>query len=269
MADLSLFQQLAASCATMLPLLAKEEQEEARMMVSRMLIKEDKAYLHQDDLKLEKVSGTEMDLQRKNMLEEVKEVGMEVKKMVEEERMDANLCDMKVDVKEKPSFWLEEWDFPQVTFTSLQDSEAESRPEKDESSPNKKESELTISSLPDLTITRLEDSGAESWPGKVESNQNESEFTIASFSQPESKGEERESTREEGKVELDLAETAAEEENCTKELNNLEQDEAIVKEEVKSESRWWRKRKSIDVFEGSVQEIGNPRKKRKTSQGGN
>ena len=122
MADLSLFQQLAASCATMLPLLAKEEQEEARMMVSRMLIKEDKAYLHQDDLKLEKVSGTEMDFQRKNMLEEVKEVGMEVKKMVEEveeERMDANICDMKVDFKEKPSFWLEEWDFPQVTFTSL------------------------------------------------------------------------------------------------------------------------------------------------------
>ena len=36
MADLSLFQRLAASCATMLPLLAKEEQEEAGKMVVKI-----------------------------------------------------------------------------------------------------------------------------------------------------------------------------------------------------------------------------------------
>ena len=53
MADLSLFQQLAASCATMLPLLGKEEQEEARKMVTRMLIKEDKIHFHHEDLKVE------------------------------------------------------------------------------------------------------------------------------------------------------------------------------------------------------------------------
>ena len=38
MADLSLFRQLAASCATMLPLLPKEEQDEARK-ISRMFAK--------------------------------------------------------------------------------------------------------------------------------------------------------------------------------------------------------------------------------------
>ena len=58
MADLSLFRQLAASCATMLPLLPKEEQDEARRMVGKMLNKEvdDKEEDDKTEV-LERVSG--------------------------------------------------------------------------------------------------------------------------------------------------------------------------------------------------------------------
>ena len=176
MADLSLFQQLAASCATMLPLFAKEEQEEARkmvammlmeqedkveqeeeeapMVVNRMLIKEDKTGLHQEELKVQMVKQSEeLDHQPKKMLDEVKkvkvEVEVDVKKMLCEVEMDANVCDTDVGIKERPSFGPNEWDFSEMTKTSLQDSGAGGRPGQVESSQNV----LSIASLPELTIT--------------------------------------------------------------------------------------------------------------------
>ena len=111
MADLSLFQQLAASCATMLPLLCKEEQEEARKMVTRMLIKEDKIHFHQKDLKVErseekineKLEGEEEDDRPKKMEVQVNKVETGV----------------KVGNKEKPSFWPNEWDFSFFSSVTL------------------------------------------------------------------------------------------------------------------------------------------------------
>ena len=140
---------------------AEEEQDEARM-----LIKKDKNDLHQEDLKVETVKQPE---EPKKMLEEVnKEVEMEVKKMTKEEEMDTRTSDKKIEIKEKPSFWPEEWDFSQMTLTSLGGFEDENKPGKDES--NQNQMDLTISSLPELTITCLEDSEAESRPGKDETN---------------------------------------------------------------------------------------------------
>ena len=230
---------------------------------------------------------------------------MEVKKMVEEVKMDVNVCDTKLEIKERPSFWPNEWDFSQVTLTNLQESEAE----KDESCQNN----LRIASLlPELTITHLEDSAAERKPGKHEISLNESKLTIASLSQAEIKAEESKSTREETKVEseslrdlrclleavnceltivsLPQSESKPEERESTGEetetasaepdektkdekasemitTKDVEQEKTeeiwqqIEEKEGKRESRWWRKRKSIDVFEGCVQEIESQGKK--------
>ena len=116
MADLSLFQQLAASCATMLPLLGKEEQEEARKMVTRMLIKEDKIHFHHEDLKVEQSKVN--DKEKSNMMLEGEEEDDHPKKMeVEVNKVETGV---KVGNREKPSFWPNEWDFSQFTLTDEQ-----------------------------------------------------------------------------------------------------------------------------------------------------
>ena len=201
MADLSLFQRLAASCATMLPLLAKEEQEEARKMVVKMLMEqqdkveqEDKTGLDQKELKVEMVNQSEVfDHQPKKMLDEVKKVKVEVEvtNIMNEVEINANVCDKDVAIKERPSFWPNEWDFSGMTMTSLKESEAGSWSGNDEGS----QSVPSIASLPQLTITNL-DSGSEIRSEQDESSQHESKLTIANLLEPESKVEEMESGRE-------------------------------------------------------------------------
>ena len=200
-ADHSLFQRLAASCATMLPLLAKEEQEEAGKMVVKMLMEqqdkveqEDKTGLDQKELKVEMVNQSEVfDHQPKKMLDEVKKVKVEVEvtNIMNEVEINANVCDKDVAIKERPSFWPNEWDFSRMTMTSLKESEAGSWSGNDEGS----QSVPSIASLPQLTITNL-DSGSEIRSEQDESSQHESKLTIANLLEPESKVEEMESGRE-------------------------------------------------------------------------
>ena len=178
-------------------------------MVVKMLMEqqdkveqEDKTGLDQKELKVEMVNQSEVfDHQPKKMLDEVKKVKVEVEvtNIMNEVEINANVCDKDVAIKERPSFWPNEWDFSGMTMTSLKESEAGSWSGNDEGS----QSVPSIASLPQLTITNL-DSGSEIRSEQDESSQHESKLTIANLLEPESKVEEMESGREQTEMVSEL-----------------------------------------------------------------
>ena len=264
MADLSLFRQLAASCATMLPLLPKEEQDEARKMVGKMLNKEvdDKEEDDKTEV-LERVSGMLFkEVEDKKAVSEMltsdedkKFVKVEAVEQAEDrgpkivETSEANMKPSDVDeiltrykivteIKEMEMDAVKVESKERLTFSQEKEEEEKEVAEKEADEEVEKDEE-------EINSVNVEDE--ESIPGKVESNLGCS--TSATLDQ--SKTEENQSKEKENS--LERFEEVAKSEDAQK------------SPEIKSESRWWKKRRSIDVFE----DVEMPLKKIKTEKSEN
>ena len=267
MADLSLFRQLAASCATMLPLLPKEEQDEARRMVGKMLNKEvdDKEEDDKTEV-LERVSGMlfkEMEDKKavSEMLtsdEDKKFVKVEMVEQAEDrgpkivEKSVANVKPSDVDeiltrykivteIKEMVVDAVKVERKERSTFS--QEKEEEEKEVAEEVAVEEEKAEEEVNSV------NVEDE--ESIPGKVESNLGcSTSETLDQSKTDENQSKEKENT-------LVSLEVVAKSEDAIF--------DAKISPEIKSESRWWKKRRSIDVFE----DVEMPLKKIKTEKSEN
>ena len=225
MADLSLFRQLAASCATMLPLLPKEEQDEARKMVSRMLIKE---VVDDKDQSLEMVGKMLI-----NEVDDKTEALARISGMVEVEDTKA-VSEMLTSDEDKK--------FVKVEAVEQEEDRGPKIVEASEANVKPSDVDEILARYKIVTDVKEMEVGAV----KVESKER------STFSHEKEEGEKEvaEKDAEEEKNEEEIKEK----ENTFESLQEVAKSEDVIFDankspETKSESRWWKKRRSIDVFE--------------------
>ena len=243
MADLSFFRQLAASCATMLPLLPKEEQDEARKIVSRMLIEE---VVDDKDQSLEMVG--------KMLIKEVDD-------KTEDDKTEAlaRIGGMvEVEDKKAVSKMLTSDEDKKFVKVEVVEQEEDRGPKIFEASEaNVKPSDVDEILARYKIVTDVKEMEVDAV--KVESKER------STFSHEKEEGEKEvaEKDAEEEKNEEEIKEK----ENTFESLQEVAKSEDVIFDankspETKSESRWWKKRRSIDVFE----DVEMPLKKIKTEK---
>ena len=247
MADLSFFRQLAASCATMLPLLPKEEQDEARKMVSRMLIKE---VVDDKDQSLEMV-GKMLTKQEDDKTEALERITGMLFKEMEDKKAVSEMLTSDEDKK-------------LVKVEALEQEEDRGPKIVEAFEANVKPSDVDEILARYKIVTDVKEMEVDAV--KVESKER------STFSHEKEEGEkevakkEAEKDAEEEKNEEEIKEK----ENTFESLQEVAKSEDVIFDankspETKSESRWWKKRRSIDVFE----DVGMPLKKIKRKKSEN
>ena len=240
MADLSLFRQLAASFATMLPLLSKEAQDEARKMVSSMLIKE---VVDDKDQSLEMV-GKMLTKQEDDKTEALERISGMLFKEMEDKKAVSEMLTSDEDKK-----------FVKVEAVEQEEDRGPKIVEASEA--NVKPSDVDEILARYKIVTDVKEMEVDAV--KVESKER------STFSHEKEEGEKEvaEKDAEEEKNEEEIKEK----ENTFESLQEVAKSEDVIFDakkspEIKSESRWWKKRRSIDVFE----DVEMPLKKIKTEK---
>ena len=246
MADLSLFRQLAASCAKMLPLLPKEELDEARK-ISRMFTK---AVEDMETVSKMLTSDQDKKFIKVEMVEQAEDRGPKIV-----ETSVANVKPSDVDeilTRYKIVTEIKEMEVDAVKVESKERSTFSQEKEEEEKEVAEKEADEGVEEGEDeeeINSVNVED--VESIPGKVESNLGcSTSETLDQSKTDENQSKEKENTFE------SLEEVAKSEDSIF---------DAKISPEIKSESRWWKKRRSIDVFE----DVEMPLKKIKTEKSEN